>query len=213
MRIRLCLFATVLLWSSNPLFADTPTDFSGEWLAAGPSDDAASKAPAADTTTHAGERGAGGHGRGMGGAGGAGGHHGGRHGTDAGATSSSTAAATTVANPRLHAHTLIIRQSEVVFDIAADGQRVAYRFDNRNNYGAQYGGTVNLTWSTPEMVIELHPDSGGSMEEHYSLSSDGRKLTLRLRAQHNGADTREVIREFVRSGSNVAPAGNAPILP
>src|SRR5450432_334977 len=136
-------------------------------------------------------------GGGMGGGMGGGGHHG-HHAQDPAAGGASTNAAASV-DPRLHANALIIRQSEVVFDIAANGQRAAYRFDNRNNYGAPYGGTVMLTWAQPEMVIETHPDGGGSIEEYYSLTPDGKRLTLRIREQKAGEDTvREFTRAFVR---------------
>jgi hypothetical protein len=81
--------------------------------------------------------------------GGAGHHH--ANGSAPG-TAGSGGAVAGVGDPRLGAHALTIRQSEVVFDIAADGKRTAYRFDNRNNYGATYGGTVNLSWAAPEMV-------------------------------------------------------------
>lgn len=102
----------------------------------------------------------------------------------------------------MNAHALTIRQSAVVFDIAAGGKRTAYRFDNRNNYGAAYGGTVNLSWAAPEMIIETHADAGGVFEEHYSLSADGKKLTLRVHLQRAGSDTaHDVTREFVRDGS------------
>jgi len=111
----------------------------------------------------------------------------------------------------MSAHALTIRQSEVVFDVAADGKRTAYRFDNRNNYGAAYGGTVNLSWAAPEMVIETHPDGGGSIEEHYSLSADGKKLTLRVHEQRAGSDTaHDVTREFVRNGADGSTAQTLP---
>ena len=149
-----------------------------------------------------------------GGGGGMGGGHGGGHrhsGADAPATSASAGAATVDGDPRLSAHALTIRQSEVVFDIAADGKRTAYRFDNRNNYGAAYGGTVNLTWAAPEMVVELHPDAGGSIEEHYSLSADGKRLTLRVHEQHAGSDAaHDVTREFVRDGTGGASPQTLP---
>ena len=115
------------------------------------------------------------------------------------------------ADPRVSAHALTIRQSEVVFDIAADGKRTAYRFDNRNNYGAAYGGTVNLSWAAPEMVIETHPDAGGAIEEHYSLSDDGKKLTLRVHEQRGGSDSaHDVTREFVRNGAAGSTAQTLP---
>jgi hypothetical protein len=153
---------------------------------------------------------AGGGGMGGGGMGGSG-HHG-RHSQDAAGGNAGTNA-TASGNPRLHANALIIRQSEVVFDIAANGQRMAYRFDNRNNYGAPYGGTVTLTWATPEIVIETHPDGGGSVEEHYSLSPDGKRLSLHIREQRQGeATARETTRAFVRNNDD-ASATSATLPP
>jgi hypothetical protein len=185
--------------------ADTPVDFSGEWVSSGRADVAGDKAAPGDTQQPNTRSGGGGHGGrgGMGGGGmGGGGHHG-QHSQAAGGNAGANSAAS--ADPRLHANALIIRQSEVVFDIAANGQRAAYRFDNRNNYGAPYGGTVMLTWATPEMAIETHPDGGGSFEEHYSLSPDGKRLTLRIREQKVGEDTaREFTRAFVRKGDDAS---------
>ena len=147
-------------------------------------------------------------GSGHGGMGGAGHHH--ANGSAPG-TAGSGGAVAGVGDPRLSAHALTIRQSEVVFDIAADGKRTAYRFDNRNNYGATYGGTVNLSWAAPEMVIETHADAGGSVEEHYTLSADGKKLTLRVHEQRAGSETaHDVIREFVRSGAADSTAQTLP---
>jgi hypothetical protein len=143
-----------------------------------------------------------------------GGHGGGgRHRSDSSAqdTSGSHGAVAAVGDPRASAHALTIRQSEVVFDVATDGNRTAYRFDNRNNYGAAYGGTVNLSWATPEMVIEAHPDAGGTIEEHYSLSADGKKLTLRVHEQRAGSDAaHDVTREFVRNGEGSTSAQTLP---
>ena len=147
------------------------------------------------------------------GGGGIGGHRG-RHGADGASSTAQGEGTNSAVTPRVHAQTLIIRQSDVVFDIAADGQRNAYRFDNRNNYGAQYGGTVSLTWSAPEMVIETHPDGGGSVEERYALSPDGKKLTLHLRVQRVGEDTaHEFTRTFARDSGGGAAASNQPTLP
>jgi len=142
---------------------------------------------------------------------GGGGHHHSNGSAPGAAGGGAIAAVAAVADPRLSAHALTIRQSEVVFDVAADGKRTAYRFDNRNNYGAAYGGTVNLSWAAPEMVIETHPDAGGSIEEHYSLSDDGKKLTLRVHEQRAGAETaHDVIREFVRGGAAGSTAQTLP---
>jgi len=146
----------------------------------------------------------GGHG-GMGG----GGHH--HSNSSAPGTAATGGGAAAVGDSRASARALTIRQSEVVFDVAADGKRTAYRFDNRNNYGAAYGGTVNLSWAAPEMVIETHPDAGGSIEEHYSLSADGKKLTLRVHEQRAGSNTaHDATREFVRNGAVDSTAQTLP---
>ena len=149
-----------------------------------------------------------------GGMGAGGGRHG--HGAQDSAKPRDAAATDALSAPRLHARTLIIRQSEIVFDIAADGARTAYRFDNRNNYGAQYGGTVMLTWSEPDMVIESHLDGGGSIEERYTLAADGKQLQLAVRTQRAGAEAaHEFKRVFVRDDGSAAAAaaGNQPTLP
>ena len=195
-------FLLVLALASMPVLADTPMDFSGEWTGSDNAADAdhAAASDAASANSHGSGR--------HGGHGGMGGMHGGRHGQGASnATGDSSHEKTTPANPRLHAHTLVIRQSEVVFDVAADGQRTPYRFDNRNNYGAAYGGTVTLTWSAPEMVIETHPDSGGTIVEHFTLSADGKQLTLRTSTQRPGDAEHEVTRAFTRSDA----ASSAPL--
>jgi hypothetical protein len=186
-------------------FADTPADFSGTWVVGSGGD--AQKAESSVTEppqhgSHAG--GMGGHG-GHGGHGGMGGHHGGHSGPDS--NGASAAAIGPAPNPRLHAHTLVIRQSEVVFDIAADGQRQVYRFDNRNNYGAQYGGTVTLNWTSPEMTVDTHPDGGGDIVERYTLSPDSQHLQLSISTQRLGSDAAsEVKRQFDRdSGAASAP--------
>jgi len=209
------------MWRSGLLFwafavplaslADTAQDFSGEWIAA-TKDQQAQGAQGGNSDAPSGSH-HGGHGMGGGGGmagGGMGGGHGGggggRHhsGSSSGDSSGATASAAAVQGvPRIAAQALTIRQSDVVFDVAADGgKRMVYRFDNRNNYGAEYGGTVTLTWAAPEMVIETHPDAGGSVEEHYTLSDDGKKLSLRVHEQRAGADTtRDVTRVFVRNGT------------
>jgi hypothetical protein len=214
-----CLLAALPLAAA----ADTPVDFSGEWVVSG-ADQAANGNAADASQQHGGGRsGGGGHGGGgggMGGGGGGGGMGGGHAGMGGGhhhsngsvpGAAANGAAGAAVGDPRVGAHALTIRQSEVVFDVAADGKRTAYRFDNRNNYGAAYGGTVNLSWAAPEMVIETHPDAGGSIEEHYSLSADGKKLTLRVHEQRAGSDTaHDVTREFVRNGAEGSTAQTLP---
>jgi len=208
--------------------ADTPADFSGEWVLAAV--DQSTGGNSGDTSQQHGGGHSGGGGHGIGGAGavggggmgggsgggGMGGGHGGmggghHHSNGSAPGAAASGGAVAVGDPRVSAHALKIRQSEVVFDVAADGKRTAYRFDNRNNYGAAYGGTVNLSWAAPEMVIETHPDAGGSIEEHYSLSADGKKLTLRVHEQRAGSDTaHDVSREFVRYGADGSTAQTLP---
>jgi hypothetical protein len=223
--MRMRVFFAFCLMGPVPVAAtpDAPVDFSGEWVSA--SADPATNGNSADASQHRNPdqsgAGGGGHGigagRGMGGGMGAGagmgGGHGGGYRRSNGSASdrSSGASAAAITDPRVGAHALTIRQSEVVFDVAADGRRTVYRFDNRNNYGAAYGGTVNLSWAAPEMVIETHPDAGGSVEEHYSLSADGKKLTLRVHEQRAGSDSaHDVTRAFVRSGAEGSAAQTLP---
>ncbi len=217
-RTRFLIFAWAILLPL-PAFADTPADFSGEWVLSGNGQSRADSASTQDSdhssSSSPGSGGhGGGHGGGMGGMGG-GGHHG-RHSQDTSDANAGTNAAVP-AVPRLNAQALIIRQSDMVFDIDADGRRMAYRFDNRHNYGPIYGGTVTLTWTTPEMVIETHPDTGGTIEEHYTLSPDGRKLTLRIHQQRAGAnddDAHDITRVFVRNADDAkASSTNQPMLP
>jgi hypothetical protein len=180
-----------LLLAAGTSQAQTPADFSGDWIAR----DAAPDNTAAKTGDSSGA-----HSRGSGAR--MGGHGGGRShgGQNAGANSGSGVRADADSAPRASAQAMIIRQSDDVFDIEVDGQRMAYRFDGRNNYGPQYGGTVTLTWATPEMVIETHPDAGGSVEEHYALSADGKSMTLLVRTQQSDSTVRETRRVFVHPG-------------
>lgn len=196
MIIRPFIVCVASLYAATVL-ADAPPDFSGQWIA--DEHNADSDAPAKSDTTP-GSHSGGGHGGGMGGGshgmgGGGGGHHGGGRNTP-NANGSATTTAMPGNDPRVHAHTLIIRQSDSVFDVAADGQRTAYRFDNRNNYGAQYGGTVTLKWLAPEMSVETHPDTGGTVIEHYTLSDDGKHMALEIRTEQADGSAREMRREF-----------------
>ena len=197
-----------LLWLTVAA-AEPPVDMSGEWVLKDASATDSTSKPGGNSGQGSGHQGGmgghGGHGRGMGG----GGHHGNRQ--DGSGTADGAAPANAPLDPRLHAHALIIRQSDVVFDIDADGRRMAYRFDNRNNYGATHGGTVTLTWSAPEMVIETHPDDGGCIEEHYTLSPDGQQLALRIVVQRAGEDTpHEIRRTYVRNDNDPQRASTLP---
>jgi hypothetical protein len=187
--------------------ADAPIDFSGQWVASDKPSNDGDKSDS-NSTPQSGGHGGGGHGGGGHGMGG-GGHH---RSSDNSNGASNANAQNSPTDPRLHAHSLTIRQSDTVFDIAASGQRLAYRFDNRNNYGAPYGGTVTLTWEAPEMVIETHPDGGGSIAEYYTMSDDGKKLNLRIVRQNAGSDSEsEIRRTFVRD--DATSAASAQTLP
>ena len=190
--------------------AETPPDFSGNWIA---SDQAEDAAPAAKSSSDNSSNSHGGHGGGMGGGGhGMGGGHG-SHGGHPSTSSDSTAGAnvSTAIVPRENAHALIIRPSDDVFDIEANGRRMAYRYDGKYNYGPQYGGTIALSWAAPELVIETHPDGSTiSIEEHYTLSADGKKLTLRMRTQQSAdGSMRETRRVYVRNDED-AKASTLP---
>ncbi|MGH8090131.1 MAG: hypothetical protein ACREO6_01615 [Rudaea sp.] len=205
--------------------ADTPPDFSGDWVAGdGLSADSGAatqdSAPAPHSGRHGhgmghsggGMGGSGMHGGGMGGMGG-GGMHGGRGHRDATSGDAPAGNAKANANPRRDAHMLVIRQSEVVFDIDADGQRMVYRFDNRRSNGTPAGSTVKLDWAAPDMIIDTSPQGGGDISERYSLSPDGKRLTLLMRVQAVGEDTaREIKRTFVRDGDTSQVSGQ-PTLP
>jgi hypothetical protein len=199
MRVVSLIFCFLAL-STVVALADAPIDFSGQWVASDKPSNDGDKSDADSAPHPSGGHGGGGHGsHGMGGGGG---HH---HSADNSNGSSTTNAHNSPTDPRLHAHSLIIRQSDTVFDIAASGQRLAYRFDNRNNYGAPYGGTVTLTWEPPEMVIETHPDGGGTISEYYTLSDDGKKLNLRIVTQSAGSDAeKEIRRALVRDDGDSA---------
>ena len=199
----------VALFLPPAAFAEAAQDFSGEWVVAGKDQNAqAGSSSAPGSGFHRG-----GHGGGMGGSGGGVGGGGHRHG-DSSTDSSSPAAGPGMRgiDPRGGALALTIRQSDVVFDVAADGgRRMVYRFDNRNNYGPDYGGTVTLTWSAPDLVIETHPDGGGMVEERYTLSEDGKQLTQHIHEQRPGSDTaREFSRVFVRSGAQAESSQTLP---
>ncbi len=189
-----------VIFSSAGAKAETPADFSGRWIAA--SRDSAKS----DQGDGAGHGRSSNHSMGGGHGAGGGGHHSHSSG-DKPSEGASTSAATAPNDPRLHAHALIIRQSDTVFDVAADGQRMAYRFDNRNNYGSPYGGTVTLSWASPEMIIETHPDGGGMIEEHYALSDDGQHMTLRIRTEQADGSTQETRRVFDRGEGDAAASG------
>ena len=142
--MRAALFALCCLLLATGLnhAAGLPPDFSGDWVTG---DQADAAAPAAKSSSDNGGHSHSGHGGGMGGGGhGTGGGRGG-HGNNSSSNSDSSAGANanTSVMPREHAHALIIRPSDDVFDIEANGRRMAYRYDGKRNYGPQYGGTVS----------------------------------------------------------------------
>lgn len=204
-----------------PAVADTPPDFSGDWIAGnGLSADSGAASQDSTPAAHSDRQGrgmghsGGGMGGGMHGGGMGGGMHGGRGRRNTASGDAPAGNAKANANPRRAAHMLVIRQSEVVFDIDADGERMVYRFDNRRSNGTPAGSTVKLDWAAPDMVIDTKPQGGGDISEHYSLSPDGKQLTLLMRVQAAGEDTaREIRRVFVRDGGDAAPIPGQPTLP
>ncbi len=199
------------------VLADSRADFSGEWIVRGgvsPADKSAGKDShmPASGHHHAGDHGGMGGGHSMGGMSGHG-MQGGRSWHRGAGRGGMHVHANPDEDPRLKADALIIRQSDVVFDIDADGARTPYRFDNRYHAGVPYAGKVTLTWAAPEMLIRTKSDSGTNIEERYTLSADGKTLTLRIHEQGSDAqDTHDITRVFVRDGDE-ARSESGPTLP
>lgn len=209
--IPLAALLAIGVFAISDAWAETPPDFSGDWVAR----DATNDNNASKTGDTSGPHSHGGHG--------GGGHMGGGHsGMGGGGGRSHGAQSGTplqVANPlapvpRLDAQAMIIRQTDDIFDIEVNGQRMAYRFDGKHNYGPQYGGTVSLTWAQPEMVIETHPDGGGTIEEHYTLAPDGSTLTMLARTERPGdSNVREIKRVFVHPDDDGLKTASGIVLP
>jgi len=196
-----------------------PASYDGSWTAAAPVGAApagAASTPPDSGTPHRGGgshgghggMGGGGHGGGDGGRGGGGHHH--------GAAPAATAGASDVEQNdpglrRLFAAQLTITKlahpDRMRFD---DGVHpVELSLDGMNVTGPAVGGTVALSATSPELVVDTVTTSGYTVQEHYRLADDGTHLELHASLKKPGAsDAREITRTFDRTAAK--PAGAAP---
>jgi hypothetical protein len=213
--------AALALAFALPAAADDTASFDGTWTATAP----VGQAPGGGTSTPS-DAGAsphrggshGGHG-GMGG-GGMGGGHGGRggggHHRGGEAPSSQIAGASEAEqnDPGLRrifaAHiaiTKLAHPDRMRFD---DGVHpVELSLDGMNISGPAVGGTVALSATSPELVVDSVTTSGYTVQERYSLADDGTHLELHASLKKPGAsDAREITRVFDRGEAK--PAGATP---
>jgi hypothetical protein len=155
-------------------------------------------------------------GGGMGGGGGA--HGGGGGGHHAGPSSNATHAGSAEVGAeqrergleRLFATKLTISTAaqRIRFD---DGEHpIELGTDGMNVSGPGVGGTVALTATAPEFVIETLTDTGYALQEHYRSSDDGAHLELHASLKRPGSDeSHDSVRVFDRvpaaTGKNAAP--------
>jgi hypothetical protein len=145
----------------------------------------------------------------MGGGGGHGGHH---RGGGAPASRSSGANDAEQNDPglrRLFAANLTITRlahpDRVRFD---DGVHpVELSLDGTNVSGPAVGGTVALSATSPELVVDTETTSGYTVEERYTLADDGTHLDLHATLKKPGAsDARDITRVFDRGAAKSAAA-------
>ncbi len=188
--------------------------FDGSWAAAGPVPSVPAGAPSTPADTGGSPHHGGSHG-GMGGGGG--GHGGGGHHRSESAHASPAASASEAEqnDPGLRrvfaAHltiTKLVHPDRMRFD---DGVHpVELSLDGMNVSGPAVGGTVALSATSPELVVDTVTSSGYTVQERYRLADDGTHLELHASLKKPGAsDAREITRVFDRAPakSEGAPAG------
>jgi len=196
-----------------------PASYDGSWSATEPVGTAPAGAASTPPDAGAPHRGGshGGHG-GMGGGGIGGGHGGGGHHRGPGAMSSPAGGANDAEQNdpglrRLFAAHLTITKlrhpDRMRFD---DGVHpVELTLDGMNVSGPAVGGTVALSATSPELVVDTVTTSGYTVQEHYRLSDDGTHLELHASLKKPGAsDGREITRVFDRGETKAVgatPAG------
>jgi hypothetical protein len=227
---RLPILPALLLLAPFAAWAGPPADggFDGSWTfdasassgaGAVPAGDAApppsGDAPARGPGGGKGMRG-GGMGGGMGGMGGGhgGGRGGGRHGGGAdraahAAPNGADAERNERGLARLFAAKVTITPlaKRIRFD---DGNHpIELDRDGSNISGPGVGGTVALTATQPDLVVETLTESGYMLSERYHLAEDGRHLEMHASLKRPGADTAQTfVRVFDR---NAADAKAAPV--
>lgn len=155
------------------------------------------------------------HGGGMGGAGGgSGGHGGGRHGDRPpppggghGSAKEQEAEQGERGLARVFAKTVTITplRQRVRFD---DGEHaIELDRDGMNISGPGVGGTVALTATSPDLVVETLTDSGYSLRERYRFADDGKHLEMHVTLKRPDSDqVREFVRVFDRERTAADPA-------
>jgi hypothetical protein len=109
---------------------------------------------------------------------------------------------------RIHADHLAIstlaKPARIRFD---DGTTpVDLGLDGMNVSGPGVGGTLALSSTTPDLVVDSVTDSGYSLSERYHLIDDGRHLELHVSLRKSGADSAsDTVRVFDRDAVVVAP--------
>jgi len=232
---RSALFGFLL--SASAVRADAPATPPGDAIAGAWSYDAALSSPQADTGDSASagappSAGAGHHhgggagmGGGAGGAGGMGGGHGGGHGSGHHGDHAAPAAASGASTKedlaerserglsRMFAKNVTITPLKQRVRLDDGDHVVELDRDGMNVSGPGVGGTVALTSTKPDVVIQTLTDSGYSLEERYHLADDGHHLELHIRLKRPGADQDT---QFVRVFDRPVPATSvaaAPIPP
>ena len=78
--------------------------------------------------------------------------------------------------------------------------------DGMNVSGPGVGGTVALSETKPDLVVDTLTDSGYALKERYHVADDGRHLELHLTLKRPGVDEpRELVRVFDRDVRTAAP--------
>lgn len=204
--------------------AAADTTFDGSWSAVAPvgQPPAGSSSPSGDAAPSprgggapggmgGGHGGMGGGGRGAGGPGGMGGHGGHHH--EGGPPMSRFAGSNDAEQNdpglrRLFAAQLTITKlahpDRMRFD---DGVHpVELSLDGMNISGPGVGGTIALTASSPELVVDTVTTSGYTVKERYTLADDGTHLELHATLKKPGAnEAREITRVFDRGAAKAAP--------
>lgn len=194
--------------------AATPAAFDGSWSAAAPigqppTGAAPSSSDAGAAPHRGGGRGGMGGGQGgHGGMGGHGGHHAGGGAQTARVAGTSDAEQNDPGLRRVFAEHLTITKlthpDRMRFD---DGTHpVELSLDGMNISGPGVGGTVALTATSPELVVDSVTTSGYTVKERYTLADDGTHLELHASLKKpDASDAREITRVFDR-GAPKPPA-------
>lgn len=228
---RLPILPILLLLAPLAAWGGPPADggFDGSWTFDASASSGAGAAPAGDAapppsgdTPMRGPGGGGGKGMrggGMGGGHGGGGRGGGRRGGGAdraahAAPNGADAERNERGLARLFAANVTITPlaKRIRFD---DGSHpIELDRDGSNVSGPGVGGTVALTATQPDLVVETLTESGYRLSERYHLAEDGRHLEMHASLRRPGADTAQTfVRVFDRNAADTKAAPVAAAKP